>query len=72
MNMQIQIEATDELTHFDGVPVRVWKGTTASGVECKVFVHRIAVARSADTSQFEKELQEQLPPGRHIPLSMNL
>jgi hypothetical protein len=67
--LQLQIESTDQLTTFNGVPVRVWKGVTASGVECLVFVHRIAVHDSADSTQFEAELKEQLPPGRHIPLS---
>lgn len=67
--MQLQIESTDQLTHFDGVRVRLWKGVTSSGVECFVFVHRIAVHHSADSTQFEAELKEQLPPGRHIPLS---
>lgn len=67
--MQIQIESTDQLTSLDGVPARVWKGVTAGGVECFVFVHRIAVAKQADSSQFEKELSEQLPPGRTFPLS---
>ena len=67
--MQIQIEATDQLTHFDGVPVRVWKGVTAGGVECLVFVHRIAVHKDQDPTEFDRELQEQLPPGRAFPLS---
>lgn len=68
--MQIAIESTDQLTTMDGVPVRVWDGVTAGGVKCKVFVHRIAVHKDADASQFDQELQEQLAPGRHFPLSM--
>ncbi len=71
--MQIQIEATDKLTTMDGVPVRLWEGTTASGIPCKVFVHRIAVHNDHDSSQFEAELAEQMPPARPpIPLSMIL
>lgn len=70
--MQIQIVSTDQLTELDGVPVRAWKGTTASGIECHVFVHRIAVAKDEDCSQFENELKEQIPPGRAVPLEMIL
>lgn len=70
--MELIIKATEQLTSVDGVPARVWKGTTASGVECIVFVHRIAVHNDADSSEFERELAEQLPPGRHVPLSMIL
>ena len=67
--MQIQIESTDQITHMDGVPCRVWRGVTADGTECLVFVHRLAVHKAQDASQFERELTEQLPPGRHFPLS---
>jgi hypothetical protein len=66
--MKLQIEATEQLTTIDGVPVRLWEGVTESGVCCKVFVHRIAVHNDEDSSQFEHELAEQLPPGRVIDL----
>lgn len=67
--MHLQIESTDQITHMDGVPVRVWQGTTANGVPCLVFVHRIAVHRDQDTADFDRELAEQLPPGRVVPFS---
>jgi len=66
--MKIQIEATDQLTDIDGVPVRVWEGITENGVRCKVFVHRIAVNKAYDLGPFERELAEQMPPGRHVDL----
>jgi len=66
--MKITIESTDQLTHLDGVPVRVWEGTTEGGTPCKVFVHRIAVDQDEDQVAFEAELQEQLPPGRVVDL----
>lgn len=67
--MELLIESTDELTTMDGVPVRVWHGTTDNGVKCLVFVHRIAVHKSQDNSLFQAVLLEQLPPGRHVPLA---
>ncbi len=67
--MQLQIESTDQITTMENVPVRVWKGVTEAGVPCIVFVHRIAVLNSEDQTQFERELAEQLPPGRSVPLS---
>ena len=70
--MRIAIEATDQITKIDGVPVRLWEGTTEQGTPCKVFVHRIAVRDDHDSSQFDAELQEQLPPGRAVPLEMVL
>jgi hypothetical protein len=67
--MQLLIESTDQLTTIDGVPVRVWKGRTDDNVECKVFIHRIAVHKSQDQALFQAVLLEQLPPGRQVPLS---
>ncbi len=61
--MKIQIESTSNLTTMDGVPVRHWKGRTESGIECDVFVHRIAGHKGQDSAQFESELKEMDPPG---------
>lgn len=66
--MTITIESTDQLTQIDRVPVRVWHGRTEAGVPCFVFVHRIAVHNDQDQAQFDRELAEQLPPGRHVSL----
>lgn len=66
--MKITIEATEKLTHMMGVAVRLWEGVTESGVKCKVFVHRIAVHNDDDSSQFDRELKEQMPPGRVVEL----
>lgn len=70
--MRLTIEATDQLTHLDGVPCRVWKAKTAAGVDCFVFVHRIAALKSADTTEFDCALKEQLPPSRWISIAQVL
>ena len=67
--MKIAIESTDQITQLDGVPVRVWRGTTEGDVPCLVFVHRIAVANGVDQSQFDAELVEKRVPFRFVPLS---
>lgn len=67
--MRLLIEATDQITRVDGVEARMWEGVTDRGTRCKVFVHRIAVHESEDSAEFDRELREQLPPGRHFPLS---
>lgn len=59
--MKIQIEATDRIVDLDGVKCRVWNGKTERGIECLVFVHRLAVRSDDDTNQFDQELQECLP-----------
>lgn len=70
--MRITIEPTDQVTDLDGVRVRVWRGVTESGVPCTVFVHRLAVRYDQDTEQFDRELQEQIPSGRFVPLRLVL
>lgn len=66
MSMEIIIKATDQLTTIDGVPVRAWEGVTERGTRCTLFVHLIAVHKDEDSAQFDRELKEQLPPGRHV------
>ena len=66
--MKITMESTEQLAYADGVASRVWNGVTEQGTKCVVFVHRIAVQNSENTEQFERELKEQLPPGRVINL----
>jgi hypothetical protein len=66
--MKLTIESTPHTTAIDGVPVRVWNGTSEFGVPCKVFVHRIAVALEEDQAQFDLELLSKLEPGRFIDL----
>lgn len=60
--MKIEITSTDEITEISGVPVRHWSGLTEGGIECHVFVHRIAVSNDEDASAFENELREMDPP----------
>jgi hypothetical protein len=61
--MKLEIIATGKLTEIGGVPVRLWEGKTESGIPCKVFVHRVMVHKDHDSTQFEAELKEQMPPG---------
>lgn len=60
--MRIQIESTKEITTLDGVPCRVWRGTTERGIDCFVFVHRVAVHKADDGAEFEAELVEMDSP----------
>lgn len=73
--MKITIEATETLTEIDGVPVRLWQGVTDSGIFCKVFVHRIAVHKDANTAELDAELKSvDAPRGgpNYVPLPLAL
>lgn len=65
--MKITIESTPEICVVfsgditdasPGVPARVWKGKTESGIEIICFITRIAVDKDDDCEEFERELLE--------------
>lgn len=60
--MKVTLTSTTKVVRLDGVPARVWEGTTDTGIPVHAFVTRIAVEREADTAQFSAELQECAPP----------
>lgn len=68
--MTVTLESTDKIvdlaTPSGIVPARIWEGTTASGIQVHAFITRIAVHKDADSSQFERELQEQRPLSREL------
>lgn len=69
--MKITVESTTKLVLLntgDGkpVPARIWEGHTDSGIPVHVYITRIAVDRTEDTSQFERELVEQRAPSAAI------
>jgi len=72
-HMEVQLTSTTKIVEVNGVPARVWEGMSASGIKCHAYITRIAVEDSQDTSEFETELQEHVPPSAEvaaIPLSL--
>ena len=60
--MRMTVESTSKVVEINGVPARVWEGTSERGVKVICFITRVAVERSDDCGQFEAELAEQRPP----------
>ena len=60
--MRITIESTSKTTFVNGVPARIWEGTTASGIAVIAYVTRIAAQEGQDLGEFERELQETRKP----------
>jgi hypothetical protein len=56
------IESTTKTVEVNGVPARIWQGTSERGVPVVCCITRIAVDKGADNSQFVAELQEHAPP----------
>lgn len=57
--MKITIESTPELTLVEGVPCRLWRGTTESGHPCDVYVRliRVPVGSTTGATVFDRELK---------------
>lgn len=66
--MQMTIESSTEMTDYQGVKCRIWRGRTRKGVEVFAFIPLVAVRREDDNSEFERELKERHhdPFGTHF------
>lgn len=60
--MKITIESTETLTTFDGMKVRVWKGVTEHGVECRVFVRSVAFRATEAPEDFQDHGLKEIDP----------
>lgn len=64
--MKINIESTSKIVTLSGTPARVWEGKTERGIPVICFVTRVAVSRTEDASEFEKDLQEHAAPSPEV------
>lgn len=60
--MRVTVESATKIVQLNGIPARIWQGTTESGIPVHCYITRIAVDRNEDCSQFERELREQSAP----------
>jgi len=73
--MKLMIESTTQTVMVNGVPARVWEGTSERGVKVQCLITRIAVHKSESVAEFEAELEEHKPPSAEtlaFPLRMIL
>lgn len=76
--MKATIESTEKIIEFDGIPARVWEGTTESGVKVHMYVTRVAISTEEKIENieiFQRELEQQKAPSAEtqaIPLRMIL
>jgi hypothetical protein len=71
--MKVQLQSTTQTLTLNGVPARVWEGTTEAGIPVVAFISRVAVREGHDASEFERDLQECAPPTHDLgPIDMRL
>lgn len=56
--MNINLKQTSKIVEINGVPARVWEGSTSKGIPLTAFITRIAVDKAEDHEDFESELKE--------------
>jgi len=56
--MKITLESTTKFVWLNGVPTRIWEGTTDSGIALHAYIARVAVREDKDCTQFDAELRE--------------
>lgn len=57
--MTITIKSTEQMVTINNdIQARVWEGTTESGIKVQCLIARIAVGKSENQEQFQRELQE--------------
>jgi len=56
--MRLTIESTPTITEIDGVPCRLWRGTTEGGRPVDVYVHRIGSADPRAQEELDRRLVE--------------
>lgn len=68
--MKVQLTSTTKIVELvvDGarIPARIWEGTTSGGIACHAYITRIACPLSADSAEFDRDLQEHAPPTTEI------
>jgi len=65
--MKLTIENTTKIVELNGIPARIWKGTTDTGIAVYCFITLIAIKESEspeNIAQFEAELEEQRAPSK--------
>ena len=64
--MKVTIENTTQITHLNGVPARIWEGTTESGIPVMAFITRISPridpSDAERMDEFQLDLAEQSAP----------
>lgn len=64
--MKITAENTNKIVTLNGVPARIWEARTDNGIECILFVVRVAVKDDKDIVEFEQELKKEKAPKPEI------
>lgn len=60
--MKMTIESTTKIVEVNGLPARIWQGTTANGIPVVAYITSIAAAGDQDLSELEADLHDHAEP----------
>ena len=60
--MKVTLESTEKFVTLNGVPARIWEGTTEHGTKVQAFITRIGHPEGEDGSEFERDLSSASTP----------
>jgi hypothetical protein len=62
--IKLSLEPTDRIVEVNGIPCRIWQGTTDAGVPVHCYITRIAVPTNKpdECERFAAELKESAAP----------
>jgi len=70
--VKLIIESTTLTTEINGVPARIWEGQTDTGISVHCYITRVAVDKTLDQTQFERELKECRSPSAAVSAAIPL
>lgn len=63
--MKMTIESTSKVVSVNGVPARIWEGTTERGIRTVAFITRVT-PMGGDAEEFERDLLEVVAPSAEV------
>lgn len=63
--MRATLESTSKVITVNGVPARIWEGTTERGARIAAFITRVTPV-DGDPGEFERDLLECPPPSPEL------
>jgi len=64
--LTVTLKNTTQIVEVNGVKMRVWEGSTDSGIAVQALIPRIAALKTDDLSQFDRELTECAVPSAAV------
>jgi hypothetical protein len=65
-SMIATLKSTTKIVSLNGVPARIWEGTTASGIKVHAYITRVAVSEDQNQEEFARELAACAAPSKEV------